>query len=256
MEASNTINTRSALHPLLTLAAVSLTVFSAVGVATLTGLLPVTHSTTKATEPAAVSAPLAPPAARAAPEAQIAPVMPAASAASPMAKPKPRKVAAAAAPAQAPAQPAVYRDFETGSAAQEPARQGVAQAPAPVAAPAPVEAPKPVAVAGVLGRIESIREVEQAGQHTALGPIAGGIAGAVIGHQFGNGLGNKIMTVAGAAGGAIAGREIEKRARGTKTWETTVRLDDGTTRVIPSNVAPFWHEGERIRFVDGRLQPV
>lgn len=34
-------NARSALHPLLTVAAIAVTVFCAIGVATLTGMLPV-----------------------------------------------------------------------------------------------------------------------------------------------------------------------------------------------------------------------
>jgi outer membrane lipoprotein SlyB len=98
--------------------------------------------------------------------------------------------------------------------------------------------------------------VEQKGQHTAMGPVAGGVAGAVLGNQFGEGLGKKIFTVVGAAGGAFAGREIEKRARATKTWEIDVRLDDGSTRTIPSSSAPVWHAGDRIRLLDGKLQPV
>jgi outer membrane lipoprotein SlyB len=241
MEASTT--PRRNLHPLITMAAISVTVFSAAGVAALTGVLPTTHSSTRAQEPAALVAP--PPATQAAAPAEIAPVMPAAPAATPAPKPKakPKQVLA-----QAPREPVVYRDHE------EPVR--VAQAP--VAAPqAPVvqAPPAPVAQAGILGRVESVREIEQQGQHTGLGPIAGGVAGAVLGHQFGNGWGNKILTVAGAAGGAIAGREIEKRARATKSWEINVRLDDGTVKSFPSSTSPYWNAGDRVRLVDGRLQP-
>jgi outer membrane lipoprotein SlyB len=104
--------------------------------------------------------------------------------------------------------------------------------------------------------VQSVREVAQPGEHTALGPIAGGVAGAVIGNQFGHGTGKKIMTVLGAAGGAYAGREIEKQARATKRWEIEVRLDSGMQETVLSEVAPPFNPGDRVRVVDGRLQPV
>jgi outer membrane lipoprotein SlyB len=97
--------------------------------------------------------------------------------------------------------------------------------------------------------------VAQKGEHTLMGPAAGGIAGAVIGNQFGKGNGKAFMTVLGAAGGALAGREIEKHARGTKQWEIDVRLDNGAQQVVTSDVQPPFQPGDRIRLVDGKLQP-
>jgi outer membrane lipoprotein SlyB len=238
--------TKPRLHPLLTAAAISVTVFSAVGVGALTGLLPTSHSSTRESSPAAAEAPAAPSVAQAA--AVEAPTTPAAPAAAPAPKhvkkhvahatPKPVVVAAAA------------PDSPQMAAAVPP------PPPAPVAAaPAPVEAPASVVPAGTLGVVESVREVTQPGQGSALGPIAGGVAGALLGSQFGHGTGRNIMTIAGAAGGALAGKEVEKRATATKHWEVTVRLDDGTHRTISSPTAPIWHGGERVRLIDGRLQP-
>jgi outer membrane lipoprotein SlyB len=63
-----------------------------------------------------------------------------------------------------------------------------------------------------------------------------------------------VLTVLGAAGGAFAGREIEKHARGTTHWEIDVRRDDGRYETVRSEVAPPWQPGERVRLVDGRLQ--
>lgn len=229
--------TKNRLHPLLTAAAVSITVFSAVGVGAITGVLPSSIGSSREAAPLAAAP-------QAAPVQQVAPVMPAAPAVTPA--PKPVKKVQAAAPRRA--EPALYREYD------ESAR--VAQAP--VYAPPPsvvAQAPKPVP-AGTLGVVESVREVAQPGEHTAMGPIAGGIAGAVLGNQFGNGTGKKIMTVVGAAGGAFAGREIERHARGTKSWEITVRMDDGTQRTMTSATQPHWASGERVRLVDGRLQPV
>lgn len=40
------------------------------------------------------------------------------------------------------------------------------------------------------------------------GTVAGGVAGAVVGNQFGDGRGRTLMTGVGAAGGALAGKEL------------------------------------------------
>ena len=227
--------TRPRLHPLLTAAAISVTVFSAVGVAALTGLVPASIGSHKAS--AALEIP---------PEV-AKPVEPAIShpvQEQPVAKPVQKKPVARAATPR-PVQPAVYRDFS-----EEP-RVAQVETPRPQ-----VEAPKPVAQPGLLGTVQAVREVKDAGQHTALGPIAGGIAGAVIGDQIGNGKGTtrKVLTVLGAAGGAYAGREIEKQARATKHWEIDVRRDDGSHETVRSEIAPPYQPGDRVRIVEGRLE--
>ncbi|HET7671673.1 MAG TPA: glycine zipper 2TM domain-containing protein [Burkholderiales bacterium] len=219
------------LHPLLTVAAVSLTVFSAVGVAAITGLLP--HSKGSAKEESAVAVLEAP-----APKVAPAPVIEPA----PAPKPKPVKKVVAK-----PAQPAAYNDF--------PAT--VAQAPAAVIAPPPataVETPKPEVKPGLVGTVESVREIEEKGDAKGVGAVGGGALGAVLGHNIGNN--NKLVTILGAAGGAVVGHQIEKKARATKVWEMTVRYDDGTSQVFKSEQQPFWQQGNRVRYHDGKLQPV
>jgi outer membrane lipoprotein SlyB len=143
-------------------------------------------------------------------------------------------------------------------AAPQPVAQSPEYFPAPIAqapAPAPIEAPRPVP-AGILGVVESVKEISQpAEKSNGAGPIIGGIAGAVLGHQVGQGTGRTIATVLGAAGGALGGKEIEKKVRATKHWEVVVRLDDGSYRTLTSDVAPYWHGGERVRLLDGKLNP-
>jgi len=210
-------NTRR-LHPLVAAAAVSVMVVSAVGVAAITGLIP--HS--KGNEQAAVATADTP-----APSGESMP---------------------AAAPAATPPAPAV--------------KKHVAKAPRHYVAPAQVayaeapqyEAPRPAAKPGVYGIVESVREVEQKGDAKGVGAVGGGLAGAVLGHNIGDH--NKLVTVLGAAGGAFLGNQIEKQARATKHWELTVRYDDGTTQVFNSDTAPFWHQGDRVRLYEGKLQPV
>jgi outer membrane lipoprotein SlyB len=215
------------LHPLLTAAAISVTVFSAVGVASLTGLVPQSIG----------SAPEIPAPVVEAPKEVLKPIEPAIAHPVPAPAPKPVKKAAV----RKPAEPVVYRDF--------PETYPVAQAP--VAAPVA----KPVVQPGHVGTVQGVRDVTQKGEHTLMGPAAGGVAGAVLGNQFGHGNGKKIMTVLGAAGGALAGREVEKQARGKKQWEIDVRLDSGAQQAVLSDVEPNFRPGDRVRVVDGRLQP-
>jgi len=230
---------KTGLHPLLTAAAVSVTVFSAVGVGAMTGLLPTSLGSAKESAPLVAEAP---PAEERKP-ADTAPAdMPPAA---PKATPKPARKVVAKAPAT-PAAPAPAQDF--------------GESPRVAQAPAAAEPPKPVP-AGVLGTIEAVREVKTpAEKSNGIGPVAGGIAGAVLGSQIGKDVGGKgtrnILTVLGAAGGAFGGREIERHARATKHWEIDVRLDDGTQRTLSSEAQPYWQPGHRVRFLDGRLQPV
>ncbi len=229
------------LHPLLTAAAISVTVFSAVGVGALTGLIPTSHSTTKESAPLVAEAPATQSAPQAAPSAE--PAMPAAPAASPAPAPKPVKkhvVHKASAPVHVAAAP------EAMPADMPP--------PPPVQVQAPLQAQAPV-IDPSLGVVQSVREVTHEPKSNGAGPIIGGIAGAVLGNQVGHGAGRSIATVLGAAGGAFAGKEVEVRERTTKSWEITVRLDDGSLKTIPSATAPIWHGGERVRLVEGQLRP-
>src|SRR6266513_1726660 len=149
------------------------------------------------------------------------------------------------------------KDAEPVVAASTPA------APAPQAAvetsmpAAAAQAPQPAVPAGVFGTVESVKEVTTPGDgRSGVGAIGGGIAGAVLGNQFGHGTGRSIMTVLGAAGGALAGKEIEKQHNATKRWDVTVRMDDGSYQTLSSPSLPYWHAGNRVRFLDGKLQPV
>lgn len=105
------------------------------------------------------------------------------------------------------------------------------------------------------GVVEDVRAVEEKGKGTGLGAVAGGVAGAVLGNQIGNGSGRTVMTLAGAAGGALAGNEIEKKVRTTKHWDVSVRMEDGTTHVVSLASEPAWRPGDQVRVVDGALQP-
>jgi len=121
------------------------------------------------------------------------------------------------------------------------------------AAPAPATSPPVTQSAPVCadcGTVSGIREVERKGEGTGLGAIGGAVIGGVLGNQIGRGKGKTIATVGGAAGGAYAGHQIEKSARSTKTWNVTIRMDNGTDRTIALDTAPALAVGDKVR-VDG-----
>ncbi len=118
-------------------------------------------------------------------------------------------------------------------------RPAPAKQPAPVAqAPAPAPAPLPVVVCHTCGVVEAVSTVQQKGEATGLGAVAGGVLGGVLGHQVGGGNGRKAATVIGAIGGGLAGNEVEKHARSETLYHVRVRMDDGTSRVITQKTAP------------------
>jgi outer membrane lipoprotein SlyB len=106
------------------------------------------------------------------------------------------------------------------------------------------------------GTVTGIREINKPGQGTGLGAVAGGVLGAVVGRQIG-GRGHRTAgTVVGAAGGAVAGHMIEKKAREGKVFEIGVRFDDGATRSYTQESHPSWSAGSRVKLVNGALAPL
>ncbi len=209
-------------HPLVLAAAVSVTLFAAIGSAALLGWLPVSHSEAGAAIPTAT----APAAAIQTPPAAAA-------------------IAQLHTPAPLPAKPrAAVRKAEPRPAPIEAVRTVYDSAP-----PAPVQR---AALCHDCGTVESVREVSEAGAGSGLGAVIGGVTGGIAGRQFGGGRGKDLMTVVGIVGGGVAGHQIEKRVRATKHYEVTVRFDDGSSRVYTEEQSA-WQTGDRVRLIDGRL---
>jgi len=243
METSN----KPRLHPLIAAAAISVITVSAAGVGALTGWLPRTSASSAA--PSAAPAPTVPAAAAsneaAAAQTSITPPQ-STPAAAPVTTP------ATATPAPKRRKPAVVRT-------RAPVEERPLENPVVVRDDGPSTAPAPlprVAAAANLGTIESVQEIAQPGEGSGIGAIAGGVLGGVLGSQFGHGTGRKVLTVAGAAGGAYAGHQVEKQARATKRWEITVRMDNGALRTLSTDSAPAWRSGDRVRVVNDRLEAV
>ena len=100
------------------------------------------------------------------------------------------------------------------------------------------------------GRVESVEARATPGQGSGLGAVAGGVAGALLGKQIGKGNGNKAATILGAIGGAYAGDQAERYVRKTETYDVNVRMDDGSYRTVTAN-QPNTRVGEQVRVVDG-----
>jgi outer membrane lipoprotein SlyB len=118
------------------------------------------------------------------------------------------------------------------SAAPAPSRVTSHASTQPVqAAPADYQTAR-VAVCASCGTVESVSPVQQKGEGTGLGAIAGGVVGGLAGNQMGGGNGKAALTVLGAIGGGFAGNEVEKRARAVTSYDVTVRMEDGSTRTL------------------------
>lgn len=122
----------------------------------------------------------------------------------------------------------------------------------PAAAPAP--APVAAAACAECGVIESVHEIDAKGKGSGIGAVGGAVLGGLLGNQVGGGRGQDAMTVVGAVGGGFAGNEVEKRMKTTKSYEVTVRLNDGTKRVISEAGLPAWHTGDKVKVVNGAIQ--
>ena len=263
----STTPNRPGLHPALWVAAASVTAVSLAGVAKLTGLLPDFGAASHPAPEAVVSAPAAlptppepvPPTKLAVTEA-AEPVATAPAAVEPApAKAEHREPAPTAKPApvhRKPA-PAVHRTTPAVAQGNPPPADAV---PAPQDAPPPgertarrtVETPPPVC--RDCGVIENVEAIQQKGEGSGLGAVGGAILGGVLGHQVGEGSGKQLARIGGAVLGGLAGNEAERRYRTVSHYQITVRLDDGTRRVIEQQSAPAWRVGDTVRIRNGEIQ--
>ncbi|MFY0478920.1 glycine zipper 2TM domain-containing protein [Achromobacter marplatensis] len=212
---------RRGLHPLVAAAAIAVIVMCAVGVAAVMGWLPSPSANPHADTPVVSAGPES---------ANLAPA------------PQASASQASEPPAPAPAQ--------TGRPASAAAPRPAASAPAP--------APQACKNCGV---VESVRQVQvpvKDDSNHLVGTIGGGVVGGVVGNQFGGGSGKTALTVLGAVGGALAGREVERNIRQQQTvthYELTVRMGDGSARQFRSAQPFAFASGDRVRVENNQLVP-
>ena len=142
----------------------------------------------------------------------------------------------------------------------------VVQAPAPGATPVPAATPLaavPAPAARVsrtptaaqlasAGEVRAIEPIRERPPGTGKGAVIGGVLGGVVGNQFGHGTGRAAMTVLGAAGGAVAGNNVERNMnKRIVGYRVSVRLDNGQARTFTEPRLDGLRVGDRVR-VDGK----
>ena len=125
---------------------------------------------------------------------------------------------------------------------------------APTEASDKTPAAKPVAVCSDCGTVNNIEEVRVKGSASGTGAVAGAIIGGVVGHQFGGGKGKDVATVAGAAGGAYAGHEAEKRYNASTRYRVTVTMETGGTRTVETQNLNGAGVGSKVKVSGSSIQ--
>ncbi|MFO1303560.1 MAG: hypothetical protein U1F54_07495 [Burkholderiales bacterium] len=117
---------------------------------------------------------------------------------------------------------------------------------------------------GTCGVIQQIAPVAERQVWTPLGSVsAGSIAnngpsgagGATAQMQIGKGFTNQGVVVIGAAGGATYAQKPNEYRR--TRWEVTLKMDDGTTRVVSMSYEPLFAQvGDYVRVAGNNLELV
>ena len=119
---------------------------------------------------------------------------------------------------------------------------------------APAQTFKPQAICADCGKVSSIQQLDRAGEGSAVGMIAGGAAGALLGRQVGAGLGKDLATLAGAAGGAYAGKQLEQRMKTQKVWDVTVAYPGGDSLHYEFAQDPGFRVGDTVRKIEQTIE--
>ena len=206
-------------HPLVIVAAITVTLFSLVGIGAVLGWIPTSVGNQNGANATVAQAPEQP-------AAQPEPAQPAEHK-TPAEHAKPRHVARS-----------------------EPPHQAAPAAAVPPPPPAPVVA----AICHECGVIESVQQVEKAGQASGAGAVGGAVLGGVLGHQVGSGRGKEVATILGALGGGLAGNQVEKNVKKTVEYHTVVRYEDGTKGLFVQATQPGWRIGDKVKVINGAIQ--
>lgn len=119
---------------------------------------------------------------------------------------------------------------------------------APVVAPVvAAKAHEPQMTCNDCGKVAAVSVTEKEGEGGPAGLIAGGAAGAILGHQVGSGMGKDLATIAGAVGGAYAGKKIEEKVKTHKVWSVNVQYADGIRKSFDFDKDPGLKVGDAVK---------
>ncbi len=226
---------KSRLHPMLWVAALSVTAASTVAIGSMTGLLqaqaeqaPAVIETTKSVEKVEANAEIS-------------------------------ALPAAAGRHAVREEPIRLAQYSGGTSyGGIPVNRGTRADGTPVgSAPAP-QAPRyapPAQRCSDCGTVESVRAVTREGDGSGVGAVAGGVVGGALGNGVGQGHGRTLATIAGAVGGAMLGNKVEKDQKKTTVYESTIRMEDGSRRTVTSESHPAWQQGDTVQVDHGTVIP-
>lgn len=141
---------------------------------------------------------------------------------------------------------AEYDQAVAAAKASAPAPAAPATQASTGAKPAPAASPAEPACADC-GRVMAVSVTQKAGDASAVGVIAGGAIGAVLGNQVGGGFGKDLATLAGAAGGAYAGKVIEEKMKTHTVWTVTVHYANDSKSAYEFTADPGFQVGDWVR---------
>ena len=107
---------------------------------------------------------------------------------------------------------------------------------------------------GVVQSIELVRQTNTGigGSGIGAGAIAGAVVGGILGNQVGGGSGKTAATVLGAAGGAYAGNELQKRNQPqSDAYQFTIRMNDGSHQTLTQSTIADIRVGDRVMVENG-----
>lgn len=114
------------------------------------------------------------------------------------------------------------------------------------------------ALCGNCGKVIAINRIEIDGDGRYIGgTVVGGLLGAAIGSQIGGGDGRTAAGVVGAVGGALIGREIEKRRDRNEAYEVVIQLSNGQRHAVVYEDTPPLRVGDNVRVdANNRLERI
>lgn len=102
---------------------------------------------------------------------------------------------------------------------------------------------------GVIDNIEITREDNN---DIGAGAVIGGVVGGILGHQVGSGTGKDVATIAGVAGGAVVGHQVEKRNSQQEVYRIQIRLDRGGYQTVTQSISDL-RVGDRVRIENNHV---
>lgn len=97
------------------------------------------------------------------------------------------------------------------------------------------------------GKVVGVRMDERGGEASPLGVVGGGAVGALLGNQVGSGSGRTLATVAGAVGGAYAGKKLSEKHNSQTIWTVDVQYDNGRRNAFQFDRDPGLQRGDRVK---------